>query len=155
LTADQQGSELCGVAGRPFFCGDDSNRANREEHMIAKYFPIEVVDAHGNNLKNVSLTIEKHQIVVFVGPSGSGKSSLVFDTIAAESQSSSMKPIPVSFGTGCRTTATRTPLPCAISRRPLSWTSGGSAAMQGRPWEPPPTSMPCFGFCFPGPECRW
>jgi excinuclease UvrABC ATPase subunit len=54
--------------------------------MKSRYFPIEVVGAHGNNLKQVSLTIDKHQIVVFVGPSGSGKSSLVFDTIAAESQ---------------------------------------------------------------------
>mgnify|MGYP003505409145 FL=1 len=39
-----------------------------------------------NNLKNVSLTIPKEKIVVFTGVSGSGKSSIVFDTIAAESQ---------------------------------------------------------------------
>lgn len=39
-----------------------------------------------NNLKNVSLTIPKEQIIVFTGVSGSGKSSIVFDTIAAESQ---------------------------------------------------------------------
>ena len=39
-----------------------------------------------NNLKNVSLDIPKGQIVVFTGVSGSGKSSIVFDTIAAESQ---------------------------------------------------------------------
>ena len=39
-----------------------------------------------NNLKNVSLDILKGKIVVFTGVSGSGKSSIVFDTIAAESQ---------------------------------------------------------------------
>lgn len=39
-----------------------------------------------NNLKNVSLNIPKEKIVVFSGVSGSGKSSIVFDTVAAESQ---------------------------------------------------------------------
>jgi len=39
-----------------------------------------------NNLKNVSIDIPKEKIVVFTGVSGSGKSSIVFDTIAAESQ---------------------------------------------------------------------
>ena len=39
-----------------------------------------------NNLKNISLEIPKKKIVVFTGVSGSGKSSIVFDTIAAESQ---------------------------------------------------------------------
>ena len=39
-----------------------------------------------NNLKNISLTIPKNKIVVFTGVSGSGKSSIVFDTVAAESQ---------------------------------------------------------------------
>ena len=39
-----------------------------------------------NNLKNVSLNIPKEKIVVFTGVSGSGKSSIVFDTVAAESQ---------------------------------------------------------------------
>ncbi len=39
-----------------------------------------------NNLKNISLDIPKNKIVVFTGVSGSGKSSIVFDTIAAECQ---------------------------------------------------------------------
>ena len=39
-----------------------------------------------NNLKNISLDIPKNRIVVFTGVSGSGKSSIVFDTVAAESQ---------------------------------------------------------------------
>jgi excinuclease UvrABC ATPase subunit len=47
---------------------------------------IEIRGARENNLKNVSLDIPKHKITVFTGVSGSGKSSLVFDTIAAEAQ---------------------------------------------------------------------
>lgn len=42
--------------------------------------------ARENNLKNVSVCIPKKKITVFTGVSGSGKTSLVFDTIAAESQ---------------------------------------------------------------------
>jgi len=42
--------------------------------------------ANQHNLKNVSLTIPKNQLVVFTGVSGSGKSSLAFDTIFAEGQ---------------------------------------------------------------------
>jgi excinuclease UvrABC ATPase subunit len=42
--------------------------------------------AHENNLKNVSLHIPKRKITVFTGVSGSGKSSIVFDTIATEAQ---------------------------------------------------------------------
>jgi excinuclease ABC A subunit len=39
-----------------------------------------------NNLKNINLRLPKEKIIVFTGVSGSGKSSIVFDTIAAESQ---------------------------------------------------------------------
>jgi excinuclease UvrABC ATPase subunit len=49
----------------------------------------DVIRVHGgreNNLKDVSVEIPKRQLTVFTGVSGSGKSSLVFDTIAAESQ---------------------------------------------------------------------
>lgn len=45
---------------------------------------ITVVGAKENNLKNLTVTIPKGQLVVVTGVSGSGKSSLVFDTIAAE-----------------------------------------------------------------------
>jgi excinuclease UvrABC ATPase subunit len=47
---------------------------------------IRVHGARVNNLKDVSVEIPKHQLTVFTGVSGSGKSSLVFGTIAAESQ---------------------------------------------------------------------
>lgn len=47
---------------------------------------ITIKGARTNNLKNISLTIPKHKITVVTGVSGSGKSSLIFDTLAAESQ---------------------------------------------------------------------
>ena len=47
---------------------------------------ITVRGAHVNNLKGVDIDIPKRRMTVFTGVSGSGKSSLVFDTIAAESQ---------------------------------------------------------------------
>ena len=42
--------------------------------------------ARENNLKNVNLTIPRDKLIVFTGLSGSGKSSLAFDTIYAEGQ---------------------------------------------------------------------
>lgn len=47
---------------------------------------IVIQNAHTNNLRNVSLEIPKHKLVVFTGVSGSGKSSLLFDTIYVEAQ---------------------------------------------------------------------
>lgn len=47
---------------------------------------IEIKGARVNNLKNVSLKIPRNQLIVITGVSGSGKSSLVFDTIYAEGQ---------------------------------------------------------------------
>ena len=45
---------------------------------------IEIVGARSNNLKNINLKIPKKKITIFTGVSGSGKSSIVFDTIAQE-----------------------------------------------------------------------
>ena len=47
---------------------------------------IEVTGARENNLKNVSVKIPRNKMVVITGLSGSGKSSLAFDTIYAEGQ---------------------------------------------------------------------
>ena len=47
---------------------------------------IKIVGAKEHNLKNVSLEIPKDELIVFTGVSGSGKSSLAFDTIFAEGQ---------------------------------------------------------------------
>ncbi len=55
-------------------------------HAADGHDVIRVQGARENNLKNVSLELPKRRLTVFTGVSGSGKSSLVFDTIAAESQ---------------------------------------------------------------------
>ena len=52
--------------------------------MSKEYIRIKGARAH--NLKNVDLTIPRNKLVVFTGLSGSGKSSLAFDTIYAEGQ---------------------------------------------------------------------
>src|ERR1700694_3279488 len=63
--------------------------------MMGAPAPVRAADSHDlirvhrareNNLKNVSVEIPKRRLTVFTGVSGSGKSSLVFSTIAAESQ---------------------------------------------------------------------
>ncbi|MFG2234428.1 ATP-binding cassette domain-containing protein [Streptomyces sp. NPDC048723] len=55
-------------------------------HAADSHGLIRVHGARVNNLKDVSIEIPKRRLTVFTGVSGSGKSSLVFDTIAAESQ---------------------------------------------------------------------
>ena len=60
---------------------DSSNQRPADSHDL-----IRVQGARENNLNNVSVEIPKRRLTVFTGVSGSGKSSLVFGTIAAESQ---------------------------------------------------------------------
>ncbi|WP_432705583.1 ATP-binding cassette domain-containing protein [Actinoallomurus iriomotensis] len=55
-------------------------------HAADSHDLIRVLGARENNLKDVNVEIPKRRLTVFTGVSGSGKSSLVFDTIAAESQ---------------------------------------------------------------------
>jgi excinuclease UvrABC ATPase subunit len=57
-----------------------------EPHVADSHDLIRVHGARENNLKDVSVDLPKRRLTVFTGVSGSGKSSLVFDTIAAESQ---------------------------------------------------------------------
>ncbi|MFJ8909176.1 ATP-binding cassette domain-containing protein [Streptomyces sp. NPDC102351] len=56
------------------------------QHVADSHDLIRVHGARENNLKDVSVELPKRRLTVFTGVSGSGKSSLVFDTIAAESQ---------------------------------------------------------------------
>src|SRR5208283_3024870 len=72
---------------------------------------IEIKGARENNLKNVSLKIPKRKITVFTGVSGSGKSSLVFDTIAMEAQ----RLLSENFSTFLRGFMPRYPQPAADS----------------------------------------
>src|SRR6266545_5696598 len=55
-------------------------------HAADSHDLIRVQGARENNLKDVSVELPKRRLTVFTGVSGSGKSSLVFDTIAAESR---------------------------------------------------------------------
>ena len=56
------------------------------QHPADSHDLIRVVGARENNLKDVSVDLPKRRLTVFTGVSGSGKSSLVFGTVAAESQ---------------------------------------------------------------------
>jgi excinuclease UvrABC ATPase subunit len=61
-------------------------RASLNAHAADSHDLIRVQGARENNLKDISIEIPKRRLTVFTGVSGSGKSSLVFSTIAAESQ---------------------------------------------------------------------
>src|SRR5207244_3204160 len=72
--------------------GDTMSMASRTDaqspvlHVADRHDLIRVQGARVNNLKDVSVELPKRRLTVFTGVSGSGKSSLVFGTIAAESQ---------------------------------------------------------------------
>jgi len=66
------------------FCADLETEIISEEEYDSQ--EIHVYNAHIHNLKNISITIPKERISLITGVSGSGKSSLAFDTIFAESQ---------------------------------------------------------------------
>jgi excinuclease ABC A subunit len=73
---------------RPAAAQDLSDKATRSRalHVADQHDMIRVHGARVNNLKDVSVELPKRRLTVFTGVSGSGKSSLVFGTIAAESQ---------------------------------------------------------------------
>jgi energy-coupling factor transporter ATP-binding protein EcfA2 len=64
----------------------DTNPQSAGSDVADTHDLIRVQGARENNLKNVSVELPKRRLTVFTGVSGSGKSSLVFGTIAAESQ---------------------------------------------------------------------
>ncbi len=76
--------------------GETRTRATKRDAVTDTRFPAlhaadshDLIRVHGareNNLKDVNVELPKRRLTVFTGVSGSGKSSLVFDTIAAESQ---------------------------------------------------------------------
>ena len=111
---------------------------------------IEISGARENNLKNVSLRIPKRKITIFTGVSGSGKSSIVFDTIAAESQrllneNFSMfvrNFLPRYSATGCR--RDREPEHGGHRRPEAAW-----AAVPIPRWARLPISHPFCVFCSP------
>ncbi len=60
--------------------------ADQQRHVADSHDLIRVLGARENNLKGVHVALPKRRLTLFTGVSGSGKSSLVFDTIAAESR---------------------------------------------------------------------
>ncbi len=72
-------------------------------HIADSHDLIRVLGARVNNLKDISVEIPKRRLTVFSGVSGSGKSSLVFGTIAAESQ----RLINETYSASCRASCRR------------------------------------------------
>ncbi|MDX9731752.1 MAG: ABC-ATPase UvrA, partial [Bdellovibrionales bacterium] len=66
--------------------GDEQTPSSTTRNRATDPYPIEVKGARVHNLKNISLSIPRGKITVITGLSGSGKSSLAFDTIYAEGQ---------------------------------------------------------------------
>ena len=75
---------------------DEIIKAKRQQNSGSGTRAITIRGAREHNLKNVDLEIPRDKLVVFTGLSGSGKSSLAFDTIYAEGQR------PQSGSSGCR-----------------------------------------------------
>lgn len=76
---DNQNTETAPDPADIFLTSDDENRETHADGIVIK-------GARQNNLKNIDVTIPYGKITVMTGVSGSGKSSLAFDTIFAESQ---------------------------------------------------------------------
>src|SRR3954454_2642725 len=74
------------AAPGPMSMATSTETQSPELHLADSHDLIRVHGARVNNLKDVSVEIPKRRLTVFTGVSGSGKSSLVFGTIAAESQ---------------------------------------------------------------------
>lgn len=89
-----------------------------------------------NNLKHVTFRIPKEKITVFTGVSGSGKSSIVFDTIAAESQ----RQMNATYSAFVRSRLPKYPKPAVERIDNLTASASCFPASESPMWERPPTS---------------
>jgi len=80
----------------------ETDTQSPERHGADSHDLIRVHGARVNNLKDISLKIPKRRLTVFTGVSGSGKSSLVFGTIAAQSHRLITRPTAPSCMASCR-----------------------------------------------------
>jgi excinuclease UvrABC ATPase subunit len=92
LVGSETGDAERAAKAAPPTDGETMSTATKADHRSSALRPADshdLIRVHGareNNLKDVDVELPKRRLTVFTGVSGSGKSSLVFDTIAAESQ---------------------------------------------------------------------
>lgn len=110
---------------------------------------ITVMGARENNLRNIDVKIPKRKLTVITGVSGSGKSSLVFDTIAAESQRLINETYP-AFAQGFMPSLPRPDVDVLkASRLPSLLAKNRWAPIHAPPWEQLPMWTPVCASCFP------
>ena len=110
-----------------------SDPACQADHDPADANTIRIRGARQNNMKNLSLDIPHHELVVVTGVSGSGKSSLVFDTLYAEGQRRYVE----TFSPYARQFLDRMDKPQVDRiRRPSPSTRPTRCAPRARPWAP-------------------
>lgn len=81
-----------GIALKEYLGKSEKKAIKLKEEKISP--PLVIENAYQNNLKNISLTLPKNKMIAFCGPSGSGKSSLAFDTIFSEGQRRYIETLP-------------------------------------------------------------
>ena len=125
-----------------------------EPHPADSHGLIRVHGARVNNLKDVDLEIPKRRLTVFTGVSGSGKCSLVFGTIATESQRL-INETYSAFVQGFMPTLAAPTSTCSRASPPRSSSTRSAwAPTSARPSAPPPTPTPCCASCSAGSASR-
>ncbi|MBK6381834.1 MAG: ATP-binding cassette domain-containing protein [Chitinophagaceae bacterium] len=119
--------------------------------------PIELTGVRTHNLRGIDVTLPAQGLTVVTGPSGSGKSSLVFDTLLAEAQNRFADLVSPGPGACCRARAAPSSRPPAGSRPPWPCPSRRAAGTPAPRWVPPRSWMSCCACSSPGraPGAPW